>query len=376
MNSMNEKRRIYWLDVARVVAIIAISLNHAVNRSYDNYTNQMAEFLTIPLASTVFKAVISVFSRLGVPLFLMISGALLLKKNITDEDGIKRFYRHNYLDLLITSEIWYFIMYWRVSLGQLFVNGGNPFSKLPSLTWGLVKTMLFIDQVTFASMWYIPMILAVYLLIPIFALVLKKVSLKVMLVPCVIVFLSTMVIPNINAFLTLAGSDTQIEFALRSSNVFSAYFLYVFAGYWISRGGLARLKGAAVWILAIVTFALSCIAQLYAYSRPDNYLVSGGYEFSLLLFSSMFLFEGIRRCRERQCKVAEGVAYISKISFGIYFVHIIIMTLINKLPIYSSWPRPVLLLFLEVASVGGSVVFIWLLSHIDICKRRLFLIKD
>jgi len=244
MNNMNAKRRIYWLDVARVVAIISISLNHAVNRSYDNYTNQMAEFMTIPLASTVFKAVISVFSHLGVPLFLMISGALLLKKNITDENGIKNFYKHNYLDLLITSEIWYFIMYWCISLGQLFVNGGNPFSKLPSLIGGLVKTMLFIDQVTFDSMWYIPMILAVYLLIPIFALVLKKVSLKVMLVPCMIVFLSTMVIPNINAFLALAGSDTQIEFALCSSNVFSAYFLYVFAGYWISRRGLARLKGA------------------------------------------------------------------------------------------------------------------------------------
>lgn len=106
-----ERKRIYWLDVARVVAIISISLNHAVNRAYDNYANQMAEFLSIPLASTIFKTVISIFSRLGVPLFLMISGTLLLRKNITDEDGIKRFYKHNYLDLIITSELWYFIMF-------------------------------------------------------------------------------------------------------------------------------------------------------------------------------------------------------------------------------------------------------------------------
>ena len=33
--------RQFYLDVARVLAILSISLNHAVNRSYDNFTNQM-----------------------------------------------------------------------------------------------------------------------------------------------------------------------------------------------------------------------------------------------------------------------------------------------------------------------------------------------
>lgn len=31
----NRLQRIYWLDVARAVAIISITLNHAVNRAYD-----------------------------------------------------------------------------------------------------------------------------------------------------------------------------------------------------------------------------------------------------------------------------------------------------------------------------------------------------
>ncbi len=52
------------------------------------------------------------FSHLGVPLFLMISGALLLEKRIKDENDIRRFYRHNLLGLVITSEIWYFLMFW------------------------------------------------------------------------------------------------------------------------------------------------------------------------------------------------------------------------------------------------------------------------
>ena len=32
--------RSYYLDIARAIAIISISLNHAVNRTYDNYFGQ------------------------------------------------------------------------------------------------------------------------------------------------------------------------------------------------------------------------------------------------------------------------------------------------------------------------------------------------
>ena len=69
--------RSYYLDIARAIAIISISLNHAVNRTYDNYFGQMEEFLEFSYLSSLLKSVATVFSHLGVPLFLMISGALL-----------------------------------------------------------------------------------------------------------------------------------------------------------------------------------------------------------------------------------------------------------------------------------------------------------
>ena len=374
MNS--ERKRIYWLDVARVVAIISITLNHAVNRAYDNYENQMAEFFSIPLASTMFKTVISIFSRLGVPLFLMISGTLLLRKNITNENGIKRFYKHNYLGLLITSELWYFIMYWLVAAEELLSSNDNIISQMPKLLFGMVKTMLFIDQRTFESMWYIPMILSVYLLIPIFALALKKVSLKVFAIPCIIVFVSTMIIPNANDILALAGSEMRIEFALKSSNIFSGYFIYIFAGFWISNGGLEKINKIWIYCGCLLTFLLCCLLQFYAYSIPSNYLVSHDYDFSLMLICAMFLYELIRRIKEHDESSCKIVTYISKIAFAIYFVHIIIMTVVNKLSLIQDWPRPLLLVFLEVVSVGVSILCIWVLSHNSFCKRRLLLIKD
>lgn len=95
MNKKISDSRIFWLDVARCVAIISITLNHAVNRAYHVYEGQSAEFFSIPLGSTLFKTVVYVFSRIGVPLFLMISGALLFNKEINNAEDIKKFYKHN-----------------------------------------------------------------------------------------------------------------------------------------------------------------------------------------------------------------------------------------------------------------------------------------
>lgn len=62
--------RSYYLDIARAIAIISISLNHAVNRIYDNYFGQMEEFLESSYLSSLLKSVATVFSHLGVRRFL------------------------------------------------------------------------------------------------------------------------------------------------------------------------------------------------------------------------------------------------------------------------------------------------------------------
>lgn len=42
--------RSYYLDIARTIAIISITLNHAVNRTYDNYSGQWRSFRSPPIS--------------------------------------------------------------------------------------------------------------------------------------------------------------------------------------------------------------------------------------------------------------------------------------------------------------------------------------
>lgn len=39
-----KRDRMLYLDIARTIAIISITFNHAVNRIYDNCNNQYAQF--------------------------------------------------------------------------------------------------------------------------------------------------------------------------------------------------------------------------------------------------------------------------------------------------------------------------------------------
>ncbi len=369
----NSQKRMFYLDVARVVAILSISLNHAVNRSYDNYGNQLAEYLAIPLASTLFKTVISVFSRIGVPLFLMITGVLILNKKMENASDVKRFYKHNLLSLLITTEIWYVLMYWFLTLPKVF----SAKLGLGAAIGGMFGTMLFQNQTTMGSMWYMPMILCVYTTLPFAIMVKDKLAgakEKLVYLPVVLLFTVSMVQPFVSHLLELLGM-TQLTSPLGEHYLFSFYYLYILFGYWIGKGGLQRFKTNTVALAALSTFLLCCGYQLWAYAQPVNYLVA--YDFPLMPFCAGFLFELLRRGAHRVRKAEKPVTCISRISFGIYFVHIVIMTaLVLVLDQFApGLYQPVRLMLLETASLAGSIGIILPLSRIKFFRKYLFLIK-
>lgn len=375
MNTGNQlkPRRMLYLDVARVIAIISISLNHAVNRSYDNYSDQMVEFFAIPICSTLFKTVITVFSRIGVPLFLMITGVLILNKKMENASDVKRFYKHNLLSLFITTEIWYVLMYWFLAFSKGVVAQRGWLGAIA----GMFETMLFQNQLTMGSMWYMPMILCVYTTLPFAVMVKDKLAgskERLLYLPVGILFLVAMVMPFINSLLSLLGLEGYSS-PLGEHYLFSFYYIYIIIGYLVGRGALGRLKTGVVAGVAALSFLLCCGYQLWAYSKPVNYLVA--YDFPLMPVCAGFLFELVRRLADGSKKAQKPITCISRISFGIYFVHIVIMTgLVEALDRFApALPLPVRLIVLEVVSVGLSIAIILPLSKIKVFKKYLFLIK-
>ena len=88
-------------------------------------------------------------------MFLFLTGYLLLDRDY-DISRINRFWRKNWLALFMTTEIW-------IVLYDVFL---RVFHFQHWSTKGILKDMLFLNQVHIGHMWYMPMIIGLYVCIP------------------------------------------------------------------------------------------------------------------------------------------------------------------------------------------------------------------
>lgn len=84
------KRQVYF-DVLRIIAILCVLFNHSGESGYFIFT------LTDKIPLQIISILVSSLSKMGVPLFFMISGALLLKK----EESLKDLYLKRVLRYII-----------------------------------------------------------------------------------------------------------------------------------------------------------------------------------------------------------------------------------------------------------------------------------
>ncbi len=86
---MNSTKRQVYLDVLRIIAILCVLFNHSGESGYFIFT------LTEKIPIQIISIFLSSISKMGVPLFFMISGALLLKKEESFKDlYLKRVLRY------------------------------------------------------------------------------------------------------------------------------------------------------------------------------------------------------------------------------------------------------------------------------------------
>lgn len=365
----NKRSRIASLDYLRVFAILSISSNHALHRSFSVKEGIYDGLCSIPVWVSAIRALLYTFSRIGVPLFLMISGALLLDRDYSDRSALNRFVKHNWLELLRTTEIWLVIMYWYLSFSSSSTLRKEGILKAFVECMG---TLLFINQKTMGSMWYMPMILGLYLMIPVMSLALKKLGSKYVFCMTALVAFGGIVVPSINSVLNAAGTDKTISFAVTYSYVFSRYLVFVLAGYWISHGALKKLSNIAVVILTAICFLLTAAFQFWTYTMDLDFSLN--YSDIGILVIAVFVFELIQRLLTHRNATIE---YIAKISFGIYFLHICIMEGLNAvLRSVPSIQYLVKYLILELASVGGAIVIISATVGIGFVRKYVYLIKE
>lgn len=340
---MTSKNRIPQFDIARTLAILCVILCHSAETIYDFNNVNSSHLFSRLFLFTSFTA-----GRIGVPVFLFLSGALLLKKEINTDSDVFRFYRKNLLPLLYANAIWTVIY----NLFLLLSGRSNFVTRS-----FVIRELLLLQKIPSPQMWYLPMIIGMYLGIPFLAKIVKTFSFKALFPVLVIGFLACFAIPFANLILRILAVDYQLTSFPDFSLFGGAYVIYILAGYYMTSCRSRIQRHWPIYTVSILCFIFAVCIQITGYARGVPYNI--WYDNPLLLISSAGLFIYMdhmdeTRLSQRMINITD---FISRISFSIFFIHEIILYYV-KIPVMNLniiSPLKVILLFLLTAAISAAV---------------------
>ncbi|MBE6496165.1 MAG: acyltransferase [Methanobrevibacter thaueri] len=317
-----KKERIFYYDALRAFAIIAVIICH-VDMFFGPLTSQ-----TQVIAQMTFHDI----GRIGVPIFLMISGALLLNRDYPD---LGHFLKKRFARIIYPFIFWIILI-----LGQLYL-----YHYYPSYLW-----KVFIGEPSIT--WYFWTLIGIYLFIPVINAFIKEYGEKGIKYFLAIWFI-TMVLRTFNAYPLWQYFDL---------NMFAGYIGYPILGYWLSTKKF-NMSDVKVCILGLITLLVSLSVFVYL-----NYLgsdwISLIYQNIPIIFmgSGLFLFvEYLDKLHKfdsiKNNFIGKAIISLSVCSYGMYFSHVLVVKFLSDynphthlmfpvmfvLTIFLSWLMPYIL---------------------------------
>lgn len=289
----NINKRELAFDILRVIAmcmVVVIHVSNVYSRSFGIISNKSF------LVSLGFNTI----SRVSVPIFLMISGALLVDRSFNKNKYFKRIIK--YLILIIVWDIIYLLweyFYLGITYNRLY--------------------MLFIEPYR-AHLWFLYTILTIYIIQPLLKLILDKSSKTIKILLLLIWFiLSTLSLVNYN----IASIFT----------IFSYIGFFIIGKYlydYIKNNNLKKYNLLFI-LLIIINISLSIYFN-YTYSLKYNrfYNLFFAYRSPFIIISSLALFILVIT-NYRKEKLPKIIKYLSEVSLGVYLIHGIFLDITIKL---------------------------------------------
>ena len=356
------KKRIVSLDVTRALAIFFVVLCHAVEPiyTYGIPPNNSSKIISI-LAFTV--------GRIGVPLFLFLTGALILKKQINDDKGVLHFYKKSLLPLIIVNIVW-------VLIYSIFftLSGRSDEVTIDAI----IKEIFLVKTVPLPNMWYMPIIIGMYIGLPFVAKIVKTFSKKGLALATIVVFIFCFIVPFVNVILSMCSIEEKwlLSMPLDLSFLGGAYGLYILIGYMLVN---EKIKIKLIWLLIIMlsSFGVTWLIQFISKSEGAHYMYNVWYNFPFLLICSACLFIIINRINYKKLSktVINIITFISKASLGIFFLHIIVQWILSPHILALNIVSPVKLLLLLFSNFVICAIICYAISKIKFLARWVLLMK-
>ncbi|GEM_PF-2878744 len=307
------RKRILSYDVIRVVAVAMVVMIHV--SAYILFY-----FRSVDNAAFVIGNILNALGRAGTPMFLMLSGALLLdeKQVITPRD----FYRKNLLPIVLLLLFWLvFYGIWRAVL-------------IPLILGDQMSLEIFLDNLLLRKgrglhLWYLYMLVGAYILIPFLRLIARKEN-KGYVLGLIALSVIVQFVTQTAGLLTRGESFTVSAFVGKFHMEYAGgYVSYLLMGWYLTTfppKGKARigliLSGfiALVWIILSVQYFIMDILDIHSYVAEMNTLPAMLYGAGLFTLITAL-------CGERETR-SKVLSVLSQQAFGIYVLHLFLFEIL------------------------------------------------
>ena len=309
-------KRLGAIDFLRTTAIVAVVSVH----------NLPVPILNGGGARVLVSAIIGSLSKIGVPIFLIITGYLMLDRDYSGPK-LRRFLKHNYLPLLVSFESWACI----ALIAKLVAD-----PSVDNIMEG-IRTMLLIGEPFMIHFWYMQMLLGIYLFIPVIAAFIRACEQNADRYICMLILTGAVfifVLPTVQMVYNWLGGESDYEMTLGGFVGRGALgVLYMLLGYALKKN-LFHIENRAIRIsMALVSLGLLWgLSSMELALTNELFLVTAGFfpiAFAAFAFSNWMIHAPMWY----QCPVwfAKVLQYLAGYAFGIYMVHPLVHEVLAKL---------------------------------------------
>ena len=323
----DKSSRVRYFDLLRTFAIFFVIVIHCVAPLFTSLAIDSKSWLV----SNIFESI----SRWAVPVFIMISGALLLGK----ERGFKLFFKKNILKIVIILVFW--------NLVYAIVN---------QIVSGFSFASLFADFIGgHYHLWFLYMLIGLYLITPFLKLFINDDKrLKLFLI---ISFVFGIMLPQFSDVLSLlpsgwntVGQSLKHALEITGFGNLIGYSFYYVLGYFLHHKAFSSKSRKIVYSVGLIGFAITFFAT-WGFSLLCNHPVVAFLKDltinNVLLSVTIFIYA---KYHTRKDVVTSSLIRVSKYSLGIYVMHALVLEnlliLLPYMPAYFEVPIKAIICFL------------------------------
>lgn len=352
----SQRPRVFILDFIRALSIALVCMGHAVEQTFHFAENDV---LTVQgVGKGLLVLILFSLARISVPFFLFLTGYFFLPRTY-DGPALKDFWVHKFLRLLLCTELW-------IILYNIFDH--FFWKELDITVLSVVREMLFLENVpTMDHYWYLPMILGIYLFLPIIANGLKHIQAKWIAFPVLFILLAFMLLPGLGSVAVTILDDGF------DGGIFG---VYVLLGYMVHENVFRRIPGWLLGAVAAVSFALIHVTEFMTHQEGKLRIV--WYSWLPLFLTAACLFELLcRHCKRPEVPTGFGRAinFVSRYSFAIYLTHFPLTLLSVRIMYWYTSSAFLTFIVATVVPFFGGLFLSWLLDRIPKVGRYLLYMR-